>query len=264
MAPKAQLCVALLVSLVMARDRAGEDCADDKTSLLQVSPAAIASGSVREHTHHKTYSEASSKGSSLASTMVSSAASSKAAPKHQTWSSVRSKMHSKAHSSARAKMQTRAHSKMHSTRHSALLSKVSAKKRAKTDAKECVPPYCWEQNPKPEEPSSTPHSEKECQDFCGWRTNVNLCIWSCKKALAAGLEGAWAGTWSDPYSFGNIARSWVRRADPIQTWFPSRGGVPKQMGGRWPKVAKSGNSWFDPVPAGAMKNAQKMAKFEGV
>jgi len=264
MAPKTPLCVALLVSLAMAGDCAGEYCPDDKTSLLQVSPAAIASGSVREPMHQETYSQASLKGSSLASTMVSSAASSKAAPKHQTWSSVRSKMRPKMHSSARAKMQTRAHSKMHSGTRSKVLSKVSAKKLAKVEAKECVPPYCWEQNPTPEEPSSTPHSEKECQDFCGWRTNVNLCIWSCKKALDKGLEGAWAGTWSDPYSFSNIAKSWVRRADPIQTWFPSRGGVPAQMGGRWPKVAKSGNSWFDPVPAAAMKKAANMAKFQGV
>jgi len=127
------------------------------------------------------------------------------------------------------------------------------------------PGAAWDYlNKKPEKPSSTPHSVKECQDFCGWRTNVNLCIWSCKKALSSGLIQSWASSYSDPYDFGNIAKSWVLRADPVQTWWPNRGGVAvagKQMGGRWPTVAKGGNEWFSTKASDAAANVLKLEKF---
>lgn len=212
---------------------AGECQPDDTTSLLQVSPASVA-----DRTSSLASSREAAKQSSLASIEGASKSSVKAAPKQKASAKTHTQVHS--HGKADTHARTLSHGK----------------------AKGCRPPYCWDnQAREPESPASTPHSEKECQDFCGWRTNVNLCIWSCKKALAKGLEGAWASSWSDPYDFGNIAKSWVRRADPIQTWFPSRGGVPKQMGGRWPKVAKGGNDWFDVRPEAAMKNAEKLAKF---
>jgi len=283
----------VLLSLATAMECEGEgegECQpEDATSLLQVTPASIA-----DRTSSSASSREAFEPSSLVSTEGASKLSSKAAPKHKASSKSSSNAAAKhkgssksssqpaakhkAWSHVRSDMRSKRLAKMGSKTHTKMLSKASAAKMSAQmhshgnanmrtgtlshgKTKACHPPYCWEQDPKPAEPSSTPHSEKGCQDFCGWRTNVNLCIWSCKKALAKGLEGSWASTWSDPYKFGNIAKSWVRRADPVQTWFPSRGGVPQQMGGRWPKVAKGGNDWFSTGPKSAMKNAEKLAKF---
>merc|ERR1719311_1421012 len=104
-------------------------------------------------------------------------------------------------------------------------------------------------------PVTFPTNKDECHDFCALRDYVSLCDWECAKALREGTMAAFAGS-KPPMDFKHIAKAWQRRADPIQSKWDQRNGMPQQMGGRWPAAAKVGGT-DDTAAASGIKAAQK-------